>query len=122
MKLTCQSEFGKIKTLFIKRVGDAFVSDVLIAKEWKALNFLGKPDLQKAKEELQRLETEWQRRRAEIYAQWKATVQKYAEVLLKPRKADVDVSHFGLAWAPVWRTTLPDGKMESVTGYALEKT
>ncbi len=57
MKLTCQSEFGKIKTLFIKRVGDAFVSDVLIAKEWKALNFLSKPDLQKAKEEYKFFET-----------------------------------------------------------------
>ena len=57
MKLTCQSEFGKIKTLFIKRVAEAFVSEALIAKEWKELNFLSKPDLQKGKEEYKLFET-----------------------------------------------------------------
>lgn len=57
MKLTCQSEFGKIKTLFIKRVGEAFVNEALIAKEWKALNFLSKPDLQKAREEYKLFES-----------------------------------------------------------------
>lgn len=51
MNQTCHSEYGKIKSIFIKRVEDAFVSDEKISREWKSLNFLSKPDLQIAKEE-----------------------------------------------------------------------
>ena len=56
MKTTCQSEFGKIKSIFIKNVSDAFVNEAIIDKEWKALNFLSKPDLQKAKQEYKKFE------------------------------------------------------------------
>ncbi len=76
------------------------------------------PKVQKAKDELQKLEAEWQKRRAEIFAEWKAAAQKYAEVPLKPRKADVDVSHFGLVWVPYWRITQADGKIDYQAAYA----
>jgi N-dimethylarginine dimethylaminohydrolase len=56
MKITCQSEYGKIKSIFIKNVNDAFVNESTIDKEWKALNFLGKPDLPKAKQEYKKFE------------------------------------------------------------------
>ena len=56
MKTTCQSEFGKIKSIFIKNVSDAFINEATIDKEWKALNFLSKPDLQKAKQEYKKFE------------------------------------------------------------------
>jgi hypothetical protein len=29
--------------------------------------------------------------------------EDYAEVLLTPRRAEIQVTHFGLAWAPFWR-------------------
>jgi N-dimethylarginine dimethylaminohydrolase len=45
---TCHSDYGKIKTVFIKRAGDAFGSEDQLAREWKQLNFLSKPELQKA--------------------------------------------------------------------------
>jgi N-dimethylarginine dimethylaminohydrolase len=51
MATTTHSEFGKIKSIFIKKVADAFISDHLIAKQWELLNYLGKPDFQKALEE-----------------------------------------------------------------------
>lgn len=51
MKETCQSDFGKIRSVFIKRVGEAFVNETQIEREWKKLNFLSKPNLQKAKQE-----------------------------------------------------------------------
>ncbi|MDH4091250.1 MAG: arginine deiminase family protein [Cyclobacteriaceae bacterium] len=51
MKLTCQSEVGKIDSVFIKRVDDAFVDNEKISKEWEALNYLGRPDIEIAKEE-----------------------------------------------------------------------
>ncbi|NOT75258.1 MAG: hypothetical protein HOP08_10040 [Cyclobacteriaceae bacterium] len=53
MKVTCQSEFKKIKTVFIKNVENAFVDDAQIEKEWQGLNFLSKPDLGKAIQEYQ---------------------------------------------------------------------
>jgi N-dimethylarginine dimethylaminohydrolase len=56
MKTTSHSEFGKIKSVFIKKVEDAFVNEEMIAKEWKPLNFLSKPDLHKAKQEYKKFE------------------------------------------------------------------
>lgn len=51
MKTTCQSEVGKIKSIFIKKVADAFRDEETITREWQPLNFLGKPDLEKARSE-----------------------------------------------------------------------
>jgi N-dimethylarginine dimethylaminohydrolase len=51
MKTTCHSEFGKIKSILIKRATDAFINESHIDSHWKELNFLSKPDLVKASEE-----------------------------------------------------------------------
>ena len=48
MDLTCHSDIGKIKTLFIKNVAQAFISDAHIDSYWKELNYLGKPVLENA--------------------------------------------------------------------------
>ncbi len=48
MKITCQSEFGKIETIFLKHAKDAFINEETIDKEWAILNFTSRPDLQKA--------------------------------------------------------------------------
>ena len=56
MKSTCQSEYGKIKSIFIKNVKDAFVNDERVDKEWKALNFLGKPARLTAEREYKKFE------------------------------------------------------------------
>jgi hypothetical protein len=40
---TFQSEYGKLKTLYLKRAKDAFVNDAQIDAQWKDLNFLSKP-------------------------------------------------------------------------------
>ena len=56
MKTTCQSEYGKIKTVFLKNASDAFVNDETIDKEWKGLNFLSKPNLDRAKQEYTKFE------------------------------------------------------------------
>ena len=61
MKMTCQSEFLKLKTVFIKNVDNAFVSDDLVDKEWKPLNFLSKPNLSKAKTEYEKFENLFKR-------------------------------------------------------------
>lgn len=54
--LTCHSDFGKLKTVFIKHVNDAFVNDKTIARDWQALNYLAKPNLENARGEYTRFE------------------------------------------------------------------
>ena len=56
MKVTCHSEYGKIRTLFIKNADAAFVDDKSLTNEWKDLNFLGKPDFARAKTEYETFE------------------------------------------------------------------
>lgn len=51
MKTTFQSDYGKLKSVFIKRPKEAFVDEHQIASQWKELNFLSKPDLAKAEAE-----------------------------------------------------------------------
>lgn len=51
MRTTCQSEYEKLKTVFIKRPKEAFVDANQIASQWKELNFLSKPDFSKAEKE-----------------------------------------------------------------------
>lgn len=51
MKTTTQSEYGKLKSVYLKRPQQAFVNDQQISAQWKELNFLSKPDLLKAEEE-----------------------------------------------------------------------
>lgn len=46
--ITCHSEYGRIKEVFIKRVEDAFLNDLSIQQNWQDLNYLGKPELSKA--------------------------------------------------------------------------
>lgn len=49
--MSAHSEFGKLKSLFIKKAEAAFINDAHIAEHWEALNYLGKPDMHKALEE-----------------------------------------------------------------------
>ncbi|MBL7815343.1 MAG: hypothetical protein JNL70_10040 [Saprospiraceae bacterium] len=51
MKITCQSEYGQLHTIFIKHAKDALVNDENIDNQWLPLNFTERPDLQKAIEE-----------------------------------------------------------------------
>lgn len=51
MDLTCHSEIGKIKTVFLKHAQQAFISDAHIGLHWKQLNYTGKPDFNMALKE-----------------------------------------------------------------------
>ena len=48
MHFTAHSETGKIKSLFIKNAALAFIDSAHIGQYWEKLNFLGKPDYDKA--------------------------------------------------------------------------
>jgi N-dimethylarginine dimethylaminohydrolase len=45
MSYTCQSETGKIKSVYIKRAADAFIDEATLREQWEALHFLDKPVL-----------------------------------------------------------------------------
>ena len=67
MNATCHSEYGKIKSLFIKNVQQAFVNDEHIDQHWEALNYLAKPDLHKAIKEYENFELLLQQQGTRIY-------------------------------------------------------
>ncbi len=56
MKYTSHSEFGKLKSVFIKGAREAFLNDSHLEKNWQTLNYLSKPDFKKALEEHQSFE------------------------------------------------------------------
>ena len=51
MKTTSHSEYGKLKSVLVKRATEAFVNETQIFSQWKKLNFLSKPDFAKATRE-----------------------------------------------------------------------
>lgn len=44
MRATHHSEYGKLKSVFLKRADAAFGSDALISNQWQKLNYLERPD------------------------------------------------------------------------------
>ena len=54
--MSAHSESGKLKSVFIKRAKDAFIDDAHVSQHWEALNYLGKPDIQKAFSEYEAFE------------------------------------------------------------------
>ncbi len=53
---TSHSEYGKLKSVFIKGAREAFISDSHLEKNWKPLNYLAKPDYSSALLEYQSFE------------------------------------------------------------------
>jgi N-dimethylarginine dimethylaminohydrolase len=48
MKKTCQSEYGTLQSVFIKKARAAFIDQASVSKQWQELNFLSEPDFNKA--------------------------------------------------------------------------
>ncbi len=67
MSYTSHSEIGKIKTLFIKNVQQAFVSESHIEQYWAALNYLSKPDFRIAIKEYETFQSILKEYGAEIF-------------------------------------------------------
>jgi N-dimethylarginine dimethylaminohydrolase len=65
--MTCHSDTGKIKSLFIKKVQQAFIDDAHIEQHWKELNFLSKPSLDKAGAEYAGFESVLKKQDIEIF-------------------------------------------------------
>ena len=44
MKLTCHSEYGTLKSVYLRKIESAFVNDETISEQWEEFNYLAKPD------------------------------------------------------------------------------
>ncbi|CAN5477419.1 dimethylarginine dimethylaminohydrolase family protein [soil metagenome] len=67
MNITCHSEIGKIKSVFIKNATQAFISDAHIEQYWQQLNYLAKPYLSNAMDEYKNFESVLQQQGVEIF-------------------------------------------------------
>lgn len=67
LNLTCHSDIGKIKSLYIKNVQQAFINEVHIDQYWEELNYLGKPDFTNAIKEYASFEALLKMQGASIY-------------------------------------------------------
>lgn len=67
MSYTCHSDIGKIKSVFIKNVTQAFISNSHIDNYWRELNYLGKPSLENALKEYDSFESILKMEGAEIF-------------------------------------------------------
>lgn len=72
---------------------------------------------EKEQEKLRALEEAWRTKWQELTEKWRQAGEEYGELQLTPRKADVQVTHFGLAWVPFWNLPAPDGRPDLRPAY-----
>ena len=65
--MSSHSESGKLSSLFIKKATAAFIDDAHVSKHWEALNYLGKPAIDKALAEYEAFEKILKDNGAEIF-------------------------------------------------------
>lgn len=72
--------------------------------DWVGLGSSKSADPKDARQEekLRKLTGDYLARCAEIEEKWKRIGEEATAIQLKPRKADVRLTHFGLAWVPFW--------------------
>lgn len=66
MKTTYHSEYLRLQTVFIKPAKHAFISDIHLNGQWKALNYLSRPDFDSALEEYKAFQKYFQINHVEI--------------------------------------------------------
>jgi hypothetical protein len=71
----------------------------------------------KLDEKRRKVRTDYESKVAEFTEKWKRVGEEATAIQVKPRKADIHVTHFGLAWAPHWRTAGPDGRATLAPAY-----
>ena len=75
------------------------------------------PKEARQEEKLRKLTGDYQAKCAEIAEKWKRVGEEATAIQLKPRKADVRLTHFGLAWVPYWVRNGANGSVELIAAY-----
>jgi hypothetical protein len=76
----------------------------------------GKPAV-KDPDKVSRLTSELGAKQAAIYEKWKQLGEEASDNTLAPRRQDVQVVRFGLAWAPFWQVQQPTGGSQLLPAY-----
>ena len=63
------------------------------------------PPSSRQEEKQRKLKADYQAKQAEIREKWRRVGDEATPIQVKPRKADVRVTHFGLAWVPAGQAT-----------------
>ena len=71
-----------------------------------------------AQREIAAIEEEVRQKVEEITLKWDESAEKVEKVPITPRRTDIDLDFFGLAWAPHWQITWRDGSGRTRTDYA----
>jgi hypothetical protein len=64
------------------------------------------------KEQITDLHKQKEQKTQEITARWGEMVEKENEIVLTPRKSDVFIDHFGIAWMPFYQVVAGDQTIE----------
>ncbi len=75
------------------------------------------PKEARQEEKLRKLTGDYLAKCAEIEEKWRRVGEEATAIQLKPRKADVRLTHFGLAWVPYWVRNGANGNVERVAAY-----
>ncbi len=69
-------------------------------------------------EDAEVIEKELRQKAEEITLKWDETAGQVERVPVTPRRTDIDLDFFGLAWVPHWQITWKDGSGRTRTDYA----
>jgi hypothetical protein len=107
-ELELTSAVGETLQAFRARCKKAAESAKTQALEMEKIKFTPKLEAAKqstskgAADRVARLEADYQAKQDEIAELYRRISEEATEVQIKPRKVDIRVTHFGLAWAPFW--------------------
>lgn len=107
-ELAMVSRPGEAKEQFVARCHQAAEQARKKAQEMEEVKFGPKIEAAKqktkgAEDAVRRLEADLESKLAELAKKHKDMADQVVPVQLKPKKADVRVTHFGIAWAPFWQ-------------------
>jgi hypothetical protein len=64
-----------------------------------------------------KVQTDWQAKLQKLNAQWELKGEDFQELDIRPRKSAIRVTHFGLAWTPLWQVRGADGPVQRIPAY-----
>jgi hypothetical protein len=56
----------------------------------------------------------------ELTAEWAERIDDWEEIEVRPRRADVRINHFALAWVPRWEVAVGDQSL-SMPAFRIER-
>jgi hypothetical protein len=88
-----------------------------LVNPFKLIGWLTSKPPAKDQGKVERLTSEWFAKQAAIYEKSKLVGEEATDNNLSPRRQDVQVVRFGLAWAPFWEVQNPAGGTQLVPAY-----